>query len=315
MRFPMACSKPAPHLPACGLNDNASRTWVDFHEADGSLIYGFCGLSDSDDLDGIWFATPRGEVPPHEVFVTLTDREDGVVYSSNTVATLPSPILELKGTEYYDTAGGEFTQYEFTVTNRDAFPDGLFEASPHLPACGLNNDASRTWVDFHDATDGSRINGFCAMSDSEDLDGIWIAVERGEAPPERVVMTMTDRETGFILTSNAVEPLVAGDSNRDSVFDSSDLVQVFALGQYEDAIASNSTWESGDWNRDGEFDSRDLIYAMQLGTYLRPSSLQSVAASAAQLRDETTGPKVSEHAATDAVFDQLSTNGLLMSAM
>ena len=130
--FPNSLFEAAPHLPACGLNDNASRTWVDFHEADGSPIYGFCGLSDSDDLDGIWFATPRGEVPPHEVFVTLTDREDGVVYTSNTVDTLPSPILEVTGTEDYVTPGGEFTRYEFTISNRDAFPDGLFEACAAL---------------------------------------------------------------------------------------------------------------------------------------------------------------------------------------
>jgi hypothetical protein len=58
-----------------------------------------------------------------------------------------------------------------------------------------------------------------------------------------------------------------GDSNRDGVFDSTDLVQVFQAGQYEDGVLGNSTWSSGDWNGDGEFDSQDLVFAFQAGSY------------------------------------------------
>jgi hypothetical protein len=58
-----------------------------------------------------------------------------------------------------------------------------------------------------------------------------------------------------------------GDSNRDGLFDSSDLVDIFTVGEYEDNIAGNSTWEEGDWNRDGEFDSADLVMAFQCGGY------------------------------------------------
>lgn len=58
-----------------------------------------------------------------------------------------------------------------------------------------------------------------------------------------------------------------GDSNKDGVFNSSDLILVLAAGQYEDCVTGNSTWETGDWNDDGEFDSSDLIYAFQQGTY------------------------------------------------
>jgi hypothetical protein len=59
-----------------------------------------------------------------------------------------------------------------------------------------------------------------------------------------------------------------GDANVDRVFDSSDLVAVFQAGEYEDDIASNSTWSEGDWNCDGEFNTSDLVAAFQSGAYV-----------------------------------------------
>ncbi len=64
------------------------------------------------------------------------------------------------------------------------------------------------------------------------------------------------------------EVALAGDSNRDGVFDSSDMVLVFRAGEYEDDIAGNSTWEEGDWNLDGDFDSSDLVFAFRSGNYV-----------------------------------------------
>jgi len=58
-----------------------------------------------------------------------------------------------------------------------------------------------------------------------------------------------------------------GDANLDGRFDSSDLVQVFQAGEYEDDAAGNSTWNEGDWNGDGEFDTSDLVFAFQHGSY------------------------------------------------
>jgi hypothetical protein len=58
-----------------------------------------------------------------------------------------------------------------------------------------------------------------------------------------------------------------GDSNHDGFFNTSDLVTVFAAGEFEDGIAGNSTWEEGDWNRDGDFDTSDLVYAFQWGGF------------------------------------------------
>jgi len=60
---------------------------------------------------------------------------------------------------------------------------------------------------------------------------------------------------------------IAGDSNGDGIFDSKDLVLVLQIGEYEDGIAGNSTFEEGDWNRDGDFNTRDFVYVFQQGTY------------------------------------------------
>lgn len=60
---------------------------------------------------------------------------------------------------------------------------------------------------------------------------------------------------------------VAGDSDGDGRFDSTDLLTVLQLGEYEDAIPGNSNWVDGDWNLDGDFTSSDFITALQAGFY------------------------------------------------
>ncbi len=66
--------------------------------------------------------------------------------------------------------------------------------------------------------------------------------------------------------------VIAGDANHDGVFNSSDLVLVFAAGQYEDQIVGNSTWEQGDWNEDGDFTTADLVFVFAAGHYV-PAAL------------------------------------------
>ncbi|MDG2383916.1 MAG: hypothetical protein P8N76_19745 [Pirellulaceae bacterium] len=58
-----------------------------------------------------------------------------------------------------------------------------------------------------------------------------------------------------------------GDANLDGEFDSSDLVNVFQTGEYEDDIEFNSTWATGDWTADGEFSSADFVAAFSDGGY------------------------------------------------
>ncbi len=58
-----------------------------------------------------------------------------------------------------------------------------------------------------------------------------------------------------------------GDANLDGEFNSADFVAVFSIGEYEDAIAGNSTWGDGDWDGDGDFNSADFVKAFSDGGY------------------------------------------------
>lgn len=58
-----------------------------------------------------------------------------------------------------------------------------------------------------------------------------------------------------------------GDADLDGEFTSNDFVTVFQHGEYEDALALNSTWAEGDWSGDGEFDSNDFVMAFSGGGF------------------------------------------------
>jgi VCBS repeat-containing protein len=125
---------------------------------------------------------------------------------NNLSETIPNPILVFDhkevGTNYL---GDPVDRYRFTVSNWNAYPAAMFVARPDLPACGLNTSASRTWVDFYRTSDNSRIYGFCALGTPANLNLIWFGMlPAGTPPPASVYITLTDRETGIVYTSNSV---------------------------------------------------------------------------------------------------------------
>ncbi len=75
-------------------------------------------------------------------------------------------------------------------------------------------------------------------------------------------VTLDDLQLLLTLASSTF-----GDANVDGQFNTRDLVLVFQQGEYEDAVAGNSSWSSGDWNCDGDFDTSDLVVALQTGQY------------------------------------------------
>jgi hypothetical protein len=117
---------------------------------------------------------------------------------------LPNPVLYLMVTEPYQTGGKNFIRYEYDVLNKLDYPADFFAASPALPPCGKNTNASRTWVDFFDQR-GKRLYGFCALSKPADLNGIWFALEEGVVPPSYVYIEFTDRLTNTKYKSNLAE--------------------------------------------------------------------------------------------------------------
>lgn len=106
--------------------------------------------------------------------------------------------------------------------------------------------------------------------DPRDIDALAAAI-RNPGLEDRSAHDLTgdglldDRDLKY-LVENLLQTQF-GDADMNGHFDSSDLVKVFALGEYEDDTEQNSHWESGDWNGDGEFDSSDLVIAFQSGKY------------------------------------------------
>ena len=127
-----------------------------------------------------------------------------VTQGSANAPVLPNPVLYLLGQEFLTINGKQVTRYNFDVLNKSDYPDDLFAASPNLPPCGTNTKAARTWVDFYDQS-GKRLNGFCALGKSGDLNGIWFSLETGVVPPSWVYIEMNDRKTNTKYKSNLAD--------------------------------------------------------------------------------------------------------------
>ena len=120
------------------------------------------------------------------------------------VATIPNPVLMLLGQEPVQIGGKSLIRYNFEVFNKEAYPEELFAAAPSLPPCGQNTKASRTWVDIYDQS-GKRLNGFCALGKSADLERLWFVLGENELPPSWVYIELTDRQTNTKYKSNLAE--------------------------------------------------------------------------------------------------------------
>jgi hypothetical protein len=116
----------------------------------------------------------------------------------------PKPILYLMATEAYSAGGKNWIRLRYDVLNKADYPADMFAAAPSLPPCGLNTNASRTWVDFFDAL-GHRLYGFCALSKPADLGKIWFAYEEGTIPPSYVYIELNDRKTNTKYKSNLAD--------------------------------------------------------------------------------------------------------------
>ena len=117
---------------------------------------------------------------------------------------LPNPVLDFRGTEFVQMNGKQFTRYHFDVVNKEEYPNEMFAPSPDLPPCGANTKAARTWVDLYDQK-GKRLNGFCALGKSADLNNIWFALETDVIPPSYIYIELNDRKTNTKYKSNLAD--------------------------------------------------------------------------------------------------------------
>ncbi|HYG80441.1 MAG TPA: hypothetical protein VD861_08645, partial [Pyrinomonadaceae bacterium] len=126
----------------------------------------------------VWTALACGTVLAQEPTPTPTPAPDSPQQSP----ALPNPVLYMTGFEVYEAGGKQFKRYQYAVENFAAYPDEMFAAAPNLPPCGANSKASRTWVEIYQEN-GKRLNGFCALGKSADLNSIWFALEPDAQPP------------------------------------------------------------------------------------------------------------------------------------
>ena len=132
--------------------------------------------------------------------------------------------------------------------------------------------------DRHDVNRDGRTNG-------EDVDALCSAVHQQLDP-----ISNYDLNDDGQLNVEDVESLlqqrlgtVVGDVNLDGMFNSSDLISIFQSSEYEDNVASNSTWREGDWNCDGDFTTSDFIHVFAKRTYVQQSVPRSVVAATIDL--------------------------------
>ena len=127
---------------------------------------------------------------------------------SPALAAPPNPVLYLTGLEYYSAGGKNWVRHRYDVLNKDQDPAEMFAAAPALPPCGLNNNSSRSWVDFFDARTNQRLYGFCALGNPANLGKIWFATEEGVIPPSYIYIVIHDRQTNTKYKSNAADTVL-----------------------------------------------------------------------------------------------------------
>ncbi|MDD4777172.1 MAG: hypothetical protein PHV53_02670 [Fermentimonas sp.] len=126
----------APSLPPCGLNSNASRTWVDIFDNKGKRLYGYCAFNSNENLKSFSFAVAANQNLPVNVYITLTDRAQNKVYTSNiiNIQSTPTPIIE------------SITEQLFTITTKEFTQEELFHL-PELLYPYIYRNTTRTTVD------------------------------------------------------------------------------------------------------------------------------------------------------------------------
>ena len=232
------------------------------------------------------------DVTPEELAAGYSDADDFefIEFVNTSSLTIDLTSVRLERTEIDDTTHGvdfEFSASEVTelgpgervvvVEDTDAFTlrygDGIRVAGQWS---GALSNAGETIT----AKAGDEIIHQFAYSDE------WYSATDGNGPSLQIIDELgaldrwLSRESwrpssqlgGTPGMADEAEVDIPGDANRDGVFNSTDLVQVFQAGEYEDGIAGNSTWEEGDWDNDQEFTTTDLVVAFQAGWYVAAAS-------------------------------------------
>ena len=168
------------------------------------------------------------------------------------------------------SVGGPEPEFPQLVVIDDNLSSGLVGLAPAISTAAISSptqlDVTYDDVSFLPSVAGDvNVN---SILDAGDIDRLSAAVASGDFHPfldmnRDRALDDADRRVWVQELANTY----FGDSNLDGEFNSSDFVQVFKNGQYEDDVAGNSVWADGDWNGDGDFDSGDFVLAFKDGGY------------------------------------------------
>lgn len=101
-----------------------------------------------------------------------------------------------------------------------------------------------------------------------DIDTLTGAIRNGDQDSQYDLNSdgsINDADVGYFVAE--LKKTWFGDSNLDGFFDTTDLVETFQTGEYEDDIVGNSGWADGDWNGNGDFGSEDFVVAFGDGGF------------------------------------------------
>ncbi|HEY2865507.1 MAG TPA: hypothetical protein VGJ02_00320 [Pyrinomonadaceae bacterium] len=117
---------------------------------------------------------------------------------------MPKPKLSFVRAEDVTDNSRQYMRYTIEITNRSEFSDELFFESPDLPACGLNANSSRTWINIY-FDGGRRYYGWCAIRSNAELSMLKFNVPADAVQPTKIYVDFVDRREGKVVKSNKVD--------------------------------------------------------------------------------------------------------------
>ena len=117
---------------------------------------------------------------------------------------MPKPKLSFVRAEEVTSNGYRYRTYTVEIANRSEFSDELFSESPDLPACGLNANSSRTWINIY-FDGGKRYYGWCAIHSNAELSMLKFNVPADVVQPTKIYVDFVDRREGKVVKSNQVD--------------------------------------------------------------------------------------------------------------
>ncbi len=196
--------------------------------------------------------------------------------------TSENPSDEFRMTVAWQSAGNDISYNHFVLRDpQPEFPDYVTESQTwfvpegadalrlEFVTGGPQTETGLMYVDdISFAVPGAALRGdFNANGtlDRDDIDQLTAAAAAGDDPKYDLTGDNLVDVTDVNVWVKDLKRTWIGDADVDLEFNSSDFVQVFAVGKYE--TQQPAVWSEGDWSGDGLFDSGDFVTAFQDGGY------------------------------------------------